>query len=362
MSEALVTMLRKSTPVYKDLWIAQTRNGFATEPKEAVIAQHLGYWDAIIRAVDTNDFTELTTMARQAGEYQSSMGLELANAVRRTVEATNMIEIALLEANPSEAPPVEIISEIADLRSMLVMAVVSGYDDAAAKIEKQKPPIGSEQLRAALLKNPTKYQTIKLGAGEEIGPLYDHEIQFYAVESGKVRIYNLMPTGRTITLSILSENDVFFQWRARASGLSVICAEAMQPSRVIAVGEKDLIDLLGQQPAAAVDVISNFARRLTESQVLIKDLMDNSINLRLYRTLLELAREFGRKSNGGNAVLIDVPLTHQRLADMVGSNRVTVTRKLLELQKRGLIAGRGTGSIEILDLEALEHLTVSAEA
>ena len=111
-----------------------------------------------------------------------------------------------------------------------------------------------------------------------------------------------------------------------------------------------------------MDVISNFARRLTESQVLIEDLMNSSINLRLYRTLLELAREFGSGANSQNSVLIELPLTHQRLADMVGSNRVTVTRKLLELQKRGLIAARGSGSIEILDLEALQSLTVNAQS
>ena len=47
--------------------------------------------------------------------------------------------------------------------------------------------------------------------------------------------------------------------------------------------------IVGVQPAAAIDVISSFARRLTESQVLIEDLMNNSVNLRLYRTLLELS-------------------------------------------------------------------------
>ncbi len=362
VSKALVAMLRKSTPVYADKWIAQSRHDFATEPKAEVVSQHHGYWDAIIRAVDTNDYGELMKMARQAGGYQFAQGLDLADAVRRTVEATNTIEIALMETNSDEASPLEVVSEIAELRSMLVTAVVSGYNEALGKAEKAQPDRSSEQLRAALMHHPEKYAVIKLKAGEEIGPLYDQEIRFYAIESGKVRLYNLLPTGRTITLSILSESDVFFQWRAQTAGLSCICAEAMQPSRVIGVSEKDLVELLGSQPAAAVDVISNFARRLTESQVLIEDLMNNSINLRLYRTLLELAREFGRTPRAENSVVIDVSLTHQRLADMTGSNRVTVTRKLLELQKRGLIAARGSGSIEILDLRALERLTVSSDS
>ena len=354
----LAAMLRKSAPVYHDLWIAQSRTTFATEPKAEVVSQHLGYWDAIVNAVDANEFTELLKLSRQAGNYQFSMGMDLAEAVRRTVEATNMIEIALLEANGDEVSPIDIVSEIADVRSMIVMAVVSGYNAAFNAVE--KPQSRSEPLRAALMRAPNKHTAVTLKTGDEIAPLYDQEMRFYAIESGKVRLYNLLPNGRTITLSILSEGDVFFQWRAQTGSLSCICAEAMQPSRVIGVSEKDLIELLGAQPAAAVDVIGNFARRLTESQVLIEDLMNNSINLRLYRTLLGLAREFGRSSNGSNATVIDVSLTHQRLADMIGSNRVTVTRKLLELQKRGVIAARGSGSIEIIDLNALNRLTITA--
>jgi CRP/FNR family transcriptional regulator len=356
VSSQLATLLRKSAPVYRDLWIAQSRDGFGTEPSAAVVSQHLSYWDTIARAVEENEFSELMKNARDAGRYQFSMSIDLSEAVRRTVEATNMIEIALLEAN-GEATSIEIISEIADLRSMIVMAVVAGYNGALGEVEKKKKP-GTDPLRVALMRAPGKYSAVTLKTRDEIAPLYDEEMRFYAVESGKVRLYNLLPNGRAITLSILSEGDVFFQWRTQTGSLSCICAEAMQPSRVIGVSEKDLIELLGAQPAAAVDVIGNFARRLTESQVLIEDLMNNSINLRLYRTLSELAREFGRPPAGGNSVLIDMPLTHQRLADMIGSNRVTVTRKLLELQKRGVIAARGSGSIEILDLEALNRLTV----
>lgn len=363
MSKILAELLRKGKSVYRDLWIAESRENFGTEPKDVVIERHLAYWDAIVRAADSEVYDELMAMARQAGEYQCSEGLDVATAIRRTVEATNMIEIALLEANTGDASPLDVISEIADLRSMLVMAVVAGYNDALAQAEKSKPAAAArEQLRAALLANPRKYQPIDLRQREEIGPLYDEELRVFAVETGKIRVYNLLPTGRTVTLSIVSAGDVFLQWQASASSVSCICAEAMERSRVIQISEKDMVDLVVAQPAETLAAVTTFARRLTESSVLLKDLMDNSVNLRLYRTLLELAREFGRKPNDRSGVLIDMPLTHQRLADMVGSNRVTVTRKLLELQKRGLIAGRGSGSIEILDLDALQRLIAQPQS
>jgi CRP/FNR family transcriptional regulator len=181
---------------------------------------------------------------------------------------------------------------------------------------------------------------------------------FHFVETGKLRLFNLLPNGRTITLSILGENDVFLQWRTESSTLSCLCAEAMGDACVISVSQSDLTDLIAAQPAAAIDVIGSFAKRVTESQVLIEDLLNNSVNVRLYRTLLELAEKFGRPD--GAATLIDVPLTHQRLADMIGSNRVTVTRKLHELAERGIVENRRNATIAVVT-DKLRRLAMSDE-
>jgi hypothetical protein len=53
-------------------------------------------------------------------------------------------------------------------------------------------------------------------------------------------------------------------------------------------------------------VIAAFTRRITESQVLIEDLLNNSVNVRLYRTLLELATQFGsRKRSDADRYSVD---------------------------------------------------------
>ncbi len=361
VSKALADMLRKSRSSYGEMWQDRSRTGFATEPGAEVVAQHFEYWDAIIAAAESGEVEALMGFAREAGRYQFGKGMTLEEAIRRTVAATNMIEIALLNVGGDELTPGELIAEVGDLRSMIVMAVVDGYRGAAAEAEASASERPGERLRALLMRDVRKRAAIDLLAGAEIGPLYDQELRFYVVESGKVRLYNLLPNGRTVTLSILGEGDVFFQWRTEATSLSCICAEAMQRSTVLAVAEKELVELLGDQPAAAIDIITNFARRLTESQILIEDLMANSVNLRVYRTLAQLARQFGRQGGGNGSVLIALPLTHQRLADMIGSNRVTVTRKLHDLQRRGIVAARGAGSIEILDLDKLEALVASSD-
>ncbi|GAC1303614.1 MAG: hypothetical protein NVSMB21_02990 [Vulcanimicrobiaceae bacterium] len=358
MSAALADMLRKSTAIYNARWIGQTKSDYATDAHPETVAQHNMYWQAIVKAVETSDFDELLGFARDAGRFQSGKGFDLTDAIGRTMEATNLIEMALLEANDGAIPPLAIINEIADLRSMIAMAVADGYKlDQASRRDDATERDKKEQLRAVMMRKAASFEVRELLAGDEIAPLYDDGMKFHFVDYGKLRLYNLLPNGRCITISILGAGDVFLQWRTEQQSLSCLCAEAMHGSRVISADERQMTEIVSAQPTAALDVIANFARRLTESQVLIEDLLNNSVNLRLYRTLLELSKQFGRPE--GELSVIDYPLTHQRLADMIGSNRVTVTRKLHELQERGIIEARKNATIALRDLNALAQLAES---
>jgi CRP-like cAMP-binding protein len=359
VSTLLAEMLKKSTRIYNERFVAQTKDEFKTTPRPETVEQHHRYWEAIVRAVETSEFDELMSFARDAGRFQSSKGYDLSDAIGRTMEATNMIELALLEANDGLVPPVEIINEIGDLRSMIAMAVAEGYksDQDERNHVVSHEHASKEQLRGVMMRKASTLQVTVLTNGDEIPPLYEGGMQFHFVDYGKLRLYNLLPNGRCITISILGPGDVFLQWRTESQSLSCLCAEAMQPSRVISASEQDMAEVVSAQPAAAIDVITSFARRLTESQVLIEDLMNNSVNLRLYRTLLELSKQFGKPE--GLLSVIEYPLTHQRLADMIGSNRVTVTRKLHELQERGIIETRKNATIVLRDPNALVKLADS---
>ncbi len=351
-------MLRKATSLYNDRWIAQTKAEYNTTPRPEVLAEHNRYWDAIVRAVETSEFEEVLAYAREAGRYQAGRQIDLSEAIGRTIEATNLIEIALLETNDGAVPPLDIINEIAELRSMIAMAVAEGYkveqDARADNKAAHDGAIAKEQLREVMLRKAGSFEQSTLAAGDEIAPLYEGGMRFHFVDYGKLRLYNLLPNGRCVTISILGPGDVFLQWAAESQSLSCLCAEAMQPSHVISASEGDMAAIVSAQPQAAIDVMGSFARRLTESHVLIEDLLNNSVNLRLYRTLLQLANQFGRVD--GPLTVIDYPLTHQRLADMIGSNRVTVTRKLHELAERGIVETRKNATIALRDTNALAEL------
>jgi CRP-like cAMP-binding protein len=79
-------------------------------------------------------------------------------------------------------------------------------------------------------------------------------------------------------------------------------------------------------------------RRLQQTEILWSILNNNQIEKRLLRFLAFLAREFGKESPEG--IRIDIRLTHQEIATIVGTTRITVTRFLGAFKKASLV-GKG---------------------
>jgi CRP-like cAMP-binding protein len=76
-----------------------------------------------------------------------------------------------------------------------------------------------------------------------------------------------------------------------------------------------------------------------------------SPEVRIGELLLRLGQTYGRPNGAG--VLLSVSLTHEQIAGMTGTSRVTVTRSLKRLRESGAIAIAG-GLITILDAGALQ--------
>jgi CRP/FNR family transcriptional regulator len=103
----------------------------------------------------------------------------------------------------------------------------------------------------------------------------------------------------------------------------------------------------------AAAIVTGMSRRTTELQTLVEQLLVRDTSIRLATTLVTLATRFGRPTADG-LVAIALPLTHQGLANMIGSNRVTVTRKLLDLQDGEYIRSLGRNAIAV-DVDRLRQ-------
>jgi CRP/FNR family cyclic AMP-dependent transcriptional regulator len=92
-------------------------------------------------------------------------------------------------------------------------------------------------------------------------------------------------------------------------------------------------------PGAAAGITDSLAAAVIEAEEGLALLSYVSKTDRVREKLLQLARRHGRVSPDG--VLIDVPLTHELLAAMIGAARETVTAALRALADDGFVRREG---------------------
>ncbi len=107
-------------------------------------------------------------------------------------------------------------------------------------------------------------------------------------------------------------------------------------------------------------VLRSLARQLRRSREML-DEAEMPVGARVTRAFLRLARQFGQPSDAalpgaaGAGVKLPLALTHEDLADLTGSSRVTITRILGELRQDGAL--EGTRGVYVADLDGLERAT-----
>jgi CRP/FNR family transcriptional regulator len=102
-------------------------------------------------------------------------------------------------------------------------------------------------------------------------------------------------------------------------------------------------------------ILQSMARQLRRSREMI-DEAEMPVGARVTRAFLRLARQFGQPSDENEGgIKLPLALTHEDLADLTGSSRVTITRILGELRNEGALSG--TRGVYVADPEGLERAT-----
>ncbi len=100
-------------------------------------------------------------------------------------------------------------------------------------------------------------------------------------------------------------------------------------------------------------LIQMIGGRLKQAQSRIEDLVFRQVPSRVARLLLTLAENHGRVTPKG--IRVEFPLTHQEIADLVGSSRVTVTQILNKFRTSQWI-NIESKRVTINDVGALEEM------
>lgn len=178
----------------------------------------------------------------------------------------------------------------------------------------------------------------------------DHGDTLYIIKSGRIKIAKVAIDGREKTLTIMQPGDFFGEMAIFDNLPRSATAEAIDSDvRLFGVSKKDFERLIHENPSIALRIMKDLTARIRSINQQVEDLAFKDVHGRVSSTLFQLL-ETEEKISGRS--LTCLRMTHQDLANMVGSSRETVTRALNRLQTEGIIA-ISHQQIEILDREYL---------
>jgi CRP/FNR family cyclic AMP-dependent transcriptional regulator len=188
-------------------------------------------------------------------------------------------------------------------------------------------------------------------AGQPIFVEGDPCAGLYVIESGKVKIFRVSPSGREQILAIESAGASIAELPVFDGGNYPASAAALTESTLLHIRKKDLQELCLARPQVALKVVKVVGSRLRRMVDLINELSFTSVRHRLAALLLRLAEDTGKVTEDG--IVFVLPSTNQELAAQIGTVRELVSRNLSRLQSMGIIRLEGR-KVTVRDLKALQ--------
>ncbi len=177
---------------------------------------------------------------------------------------------------------------------------------------------------------------------------------FYIVLKGKVKVTKLSHEGKEIILEVISPYDIF-------GGVAVLRnfpypanAVAMETSEVLRISRKNLMRLVDRFPNLMYCIALQLGDRMKSSYDSLKNIALERVEARIAALLLKLSNKVGVETAKG--VLIDMRLTKQDVADMVGTTVETSIRTFSKFKKEGLVTD-ADGKIIIKNREGLMSIS-----
>jgi CRP/FNR family transcriptional regulator, cyclic AMP receptor protein len=175
---------------------------------------------------------------------------------------------------------------------------------------------------------------------------------------GEVKLSISSSEGKTLIMRIARAGELLGLVAAMAGSTYEVTAETIHPCQVAFVRKEDFQRYLANHPETAKNVFSQMSSQYTDACEQLRTVgLSYSANEKLARLLLTWSAGAPKTKTGTR---ITLPLTHEEIAEFIGTTRETVTRSLSEFKSRQLISIQGS-ALNIPDRGALEDVANMSE-
>ena len=172
------------------------------------------------------------------------------------------------------------------------------------------------------------------------------------IVSGRVRLSTASADGRSIVVRIAGPGEVLGLSATVVGRASELTAETLEPAHIKVISREGFRQWLRAHPELAFQIAQELAEEYNNTcQQLRTMLLSHTAAQRLARTLLQFVRNAVPNKDGR----VQFTVTHQQMAEMIGSSRETVTRLLSSFRQKGLIELENS-TLLVRDRDALREL------
>lgn len=177
----------------------------------------------------------------------------------------------------------------------------------------------------------------------------------YAIASGRVKIFKMMPSGKDVILEVFGPGDPLGAVAVYIGKPFPASASALEATTCILVPRVEFFRLLELHPSLVRGLLLGMTTRLVELTNRLAELTGGRIEPRFARLFIKLADQMGRPERGG--IFIPLSLSRQELADMTGTTIETCIRIMSRWSKEELVRTEKDGFV-VLSRSELEAIAM----
>lgn len=162
----------------------------------------------------------------------------------------------------------------------------------------------------------------------------------YLLCEGEVKLTISSSEGKTLILRIVRPGEILGLVSTLSGKPYEVTAETLRPCHIVYVRRADFMRLIAQHPEFLQGVVKQLSANYHNACEQLRTVgLSSSAPEKLARMLLEWSAGAEETKQGTE---IKLPLTHEEIAELIGSSRETVTRTLSEFKSRRLLTLKGS--------------------
>lgn len=179
----------------------------------------------------------------------------------------------------------------------------------------------------------------------------DHVNGVFCIKDGVCKVSKMSENGRDQVIKLVKKGDLLGERSLITGGPANLTARALNDMEICFIPKEEIVRDLKRNNNFTISMLKDLAESLRNADEVIVDMAQKTVKQRLAETLIHLDKKFVKDDEG----YIDVYLTREDIANIIGTATESAIRILSDFKKNGLIDFKGK-RISILDVRGLERI------